>query len=152
MFLLLFLLVKKLFLFKKPISSQKPWRKVFPLQNVSSQNNVIYHFQKWNVLAWFLCQTCGEIHRHNGGAQQNRHDFNCVAQRNTEMETESELELFQGDFYSFGQEKVPFLSIYLPTLKKCSHQENHACLNPVYSICHRMNTSRLVKRPTFPLC
>ena len=36
-------------------------------------------------------------------------------------------ELGQADFYSFDQEKVPFLLIYLlPSLKKCNHKKNGA--------------------------
>ena len=47
-------------------------------------------------------------------------------------------ELGNGDFYSFGQEKVPFLVISLfpsflncnlPTHKKCNHQKNYTYLN-----------------------
>ena len=47
-------------------------------------------------------------------------------------------ELGNGDFYSFGQEKVPFLVISLfpsflncnlPTHKKCNHQKNYTYLS-----------------------
>ena len=39
-------------------------------------------------------------------------------------------ELNQGDFYSFDQEKISFLLIYLlPTHKKCSNKKNHTYLN-----------------------
>ena len=37
--------------------------------------------------------------------------------------------LGQGDFYSFDQEKVPFLLIHLlPTCKKCNHKKSHVYL------------------------
>ena len=62
-------------------------------------------------------------------------------------------ELSQVDFYSFDQEKVPFLLIYLlPTHKKCNHKKNHTYLNLVYSICHRVDICRLVKLLTFSFC
>ena len=43
-------------------------------------------------------------------------------------------ELGQGDFYSFDQEKVPLLLIYLlPSHKKCNHKKKHTYLNHAYS-------------------
>ena len=55
-------------------------------------------------------------------------------------------ELNLGDFYSFNQEKVPFLLIFLlPTHKKCNNKKNHTYLNLMYSMCHRVDIYRLVK-------
>ena len=45
--------------------------------------------------------------------------------------------------YSFDQEKVPFLLIYLLPTKY--NKKNHTYLNLVYSICHRVELYRLVK-------
>ena len=47
-------------------------------------------------------------------------------------------ELRQGDFYSFGQEKIPFLSSYLlPTQKKNLPQEK-SCLPNWFTIIHML--------------
>ena len=52
----------------------------------------------------------------------------------------------QGGFYSFDQEKVPFLLIYLlPTHKKCNNKKNHTYPNLIYSMCYRVYIYRLVK-------
>ena len=49
-------------------------------------------------------------------------------------------------FLSFNQEKVSFISVYLPPIrKKKAQQKNRAYLNLVYSICHRFDTYRLIK-------
>ena len=62
-------------------------------------------------------------------------------------------ELGQGDFYSFDQEKVPFLLIcLLSTQKKCNHKKNHTYFNLVYSICHRVDIYKLVKLLTSSFC
>ena len=62
-------------------------------------------------------------------------------------------ELGQGDSYSFGQEKVPVLLIYLlPTHKKCNHKKNHNYLNLIYSICRRVDNYELVKLLTSSFC
>ena len=61
--------------------------------------------------------------------------------------------LVQGDFYSFDQEKFPFLLIYLlPTHKKCNHKKNHTYLNLVYSIVQRVNIYGLVKLLASSFC
>ena len=55
-------------------------------------------------------------------------------------------ELVQGDFYSFDQEIVFFLLIYLlPTQKKCNGRKNHTYLNLVYSICQRVDIYKACK-------
>ena len=60
-------------------------------------------------------------------------------------------ELGQGDFYYSIRKKLYSPSIYLqPTRKKCYHKKNHAYLNIVYSICHRVNIYRLGKSTKFP--
>ena len=46
----------------------------------------------------------------------------------------------------FSMVQYSFLLIYLlPTHKKCDRKKNHAYLNLVYSICHRMDICKLVK-------
>ena len=58
--------------------------------------------------------------------------------------------LGQNDLDLFDQENVSFFSIYsLPIHKKCSHKKNHAYLNLVQSICHRMDLCRLLKPDVF---
>ena len=52
-------------------------------------------------------------------------------------------ELGQGDFYSLDQEKVPFL---------CNCKKNHAYLNLVYNICHKVDIYRLVQLLTSSFC
>ena len=62
-------------------------------------------------------------------------------------------ELGQGDFYSFDQEKVPFLLVYLlPTHKKCNHKKNHTYLNYLKAFFHRVDIYRLVKLLSSSFC
>ena len=80
---------KNYFYLKNSYCNKNHHKKCFHYK-VQAPQNVIYHFQKWNVLTWFLCQTCDEIQLHNGDTQENRHDFCGVAKRTLNvMETES---------------------------------------------------------------
>ena len=76
---------KNYFYLKNSYCNKNHHKKCFHYK-VQAPQNVIYHFQKWNVLTWFLCQTCGEIQLHNGDTQENRHDFCGVAKRTLKLQ------------------------------------------------------------------
>ena len=53
-------------------------------------------------------------------------------------------------FIQSGEISLPF-NLFNPQ-KPCNHKKNHACLNLVYSICHRLDLYRVVKLLTSSFC